>query len=60
MHVCLSLVPRPHCCTCGENVSGQLPSVFTHVHQNAEVLFSSNLMLDIIEDYIPLCVPTIF
>ena len=59
MQLCLSLAPRPHCCTCRENGSGQLPLLFSSNAPECtrKILFCFSL--DIIEGYIPLCVPTI-
>ena len=35
-------------------------TIFVQVHRNTGTLFFSNLMLDVIEDCIPHCVPTIY
>ena len=57
----VSLVPRPQFSRLLENwVWSTAYSIFVQMGKNAGALFFSNLILGIIEDCIPHCVPTIY
>ena len=56
-----SLIPRPHFAHPPKKwVWSTAYFIFVQVHRNAGTLFFSNLTLDVIEDCIPHCVPTIY